>query len=231
MNTRFVYRANPERAWEREVRFAVEVIDAVTMEPVWDGLTVKVKGLNATPIVSAGGRFVWLAEAGANPTEVEIDPGRLPYQLHKESVLPLPAPPAPQYSFIRLELSPTPAYSFDAGTTGVRGTLLRKRVEDPLVALPDVDVRLQWIDDNGPGPGLDWKNAPTISKTDDHGDFVAILRLATNQIARTDAQQRMRVRVAATHGGLTLCSPELPIRPGYVADVQQSFAWDEFQIP
>jgi hypothetical protein len=125
-----------------------------------------------------------------------------------------------------MALAPTPAYPFDAGASGVRGTLVRQANEWPPAPFPQDTVWLQWMDDNAPPPG--WTDSTIPSRTDAKGDFAVIVRLATNQIARTDAMERMRVRVAATHAGSTRFSPELQIRPGYVADVQQSFAWNLF---
>lgn len=227
MNNRFIYHATPERAWQRKVRLAVETIDAVTLEPVWDGLTVTVKGLDARPVVSASGRFVWFDEPGAVPAEVEINPGRLPYLAHRELAPSPPPPPAAQVSVLHVALAPSTAYPFAPGTTGVRGTLLEQRLDVPPRPLAGVPIHLQWIDDDQ--ADTNWVNVQPRSVTSSTGDFVAIVRLAANQTARTDAQQRMRVRVVATHTGVTRFSPELPIRPGYVADVQPSFAWDEFQ--
>jgi hypothetical protein len=227
MSARFTYFATPERAWQRKVRLAVETIDAVTLEPVWEGVTVTAEGMKAEPVISAGGRFVWFDEKGANPTAVNIDPGRLPYLARREIPPAPPLPPAAQVSLLRVELAPTPAYLFAPGTSGVRGTLIDKRLDDPAVPLSDVPVNLQWIDDDR--VGTNWVDVPIRSITNEHGDFVAILRLTPDRNARMDAQQRLRVRVAATRSGSTQFSPELPIRPGYVADVQPSFAWDEFQ--
>ena len=229
MSARFEYAGIPEQAWQRRVRFVVEVSDSVTGELVRDGISVRVSGLRGEPIVNASDRFVWLAESGALPTAVEVDPGRLPFLPRSVPAPPPPAPPpAPQYNVVRVALAPTAAYPFDTGASGLRGTLVRLAAELPPVALPLKDIWLQWMDDDLPAPG--WTDSPIVSRTDSSGDFAVIVRLATNQIARTDAQQRMRVRVAATHAGSTKFSPEQQIRPGYVADVQQNFAWDLFAV-
>lgn len=226
MTAPFVLESLPETAWQRRLRFVVEAIDAVNGELIRDGIEVRVAGLAGKPIVSFGGRFVWLAEPGAVPTEVSIDPMALPY-LPANVAAPAPPgpPPAKQYDVVRLELAPTPAYPFDTGTTGLRGTLIRVAAELPAVPLPFDVIWLQWQDDNQPPPA--WINAPIHSRTDAAGDFAVIVRFGPNQIARTDSQGQMRVRVAATHAGVTKFSPERQIRPGYVADVP-SFAWDQF---
>jgi hypothetical protein len=229
MKPSFEYSGTLEQAWQRRVRFVVEVSDAVTGELIGDGISVRVKGFKSAPIVNATNRFVWLAESGAVPTEVEVTSGRLPFLPQTVPAPPPPGPPpAPQYNVVRVTLAPTGAYPFDTGASGIRGTLVRLANEWPPVALPGKDVWLQWMDDNVPAPG--WTDSTIVSKTDTNGDFAVIVRLAINQIARVDTQQRMRVRVAATHAGSTKFSPEQQIQPGYVADVPQSFAWDQFAV-
>jgi hypothetical protein len=229
VSAQFEYSAQLETAWQRRVRLVVEVVDAVSGELIRDGIKVIVKEFRAAPIVNASGRFVWLVEPGIVPTEVTVDPQRLPYLPATVAVgAPPPPPPpvVPQYNVVRIELAPTSAYPFDAGTTGLRGTLIRNDAEFPPVPLQSDEVWLQWMDDALPPPG--WTSALVRGKTDAAGDFAAIVRLASNQTARTDSQGRMHVRIAATHAGVTQFSPQLQIRPGYVADVQQSFAWNQF---
>jgi hypothetical protein len=228
----FEHVSAPETAWRRRVRLAVDVVDAVTGELIRDGIKVTVKEFLREPIVNASGRFVWLVEPGVVPTQVEVDPQRLPYLKQRRPVPPasLPPPPAPpQYSLVRVELQPSSAYRFEPGTTGVRGTLILDSTVFPPTPLPLHAVWLQWSDDNLPLPG--WTDAPVHAETDAAGDFAVIVRLATNQIARTDALGRMQVRVAATHEGITQFSPPLQIRPGYVADVTPSLAWNQFTTP
>lgn len=226
MTAPFVLEALPETAWRRRLRFVVEAIDAVSGELIRDGIEVRVAGLARKPTLNIGGRYVWLDEPGAVPTEVSIDPKALPY-LPARVAAPAPPgpPPARQYDVVTLALSPTPAYHFGTGTTGVRGTLLRAAAELPPVPLPFDAIRLQWQDDDQPSPA--WTDASIPSRTDAAGDFVAVVRLGPHQIARTDTRGRMRVRIAATHAGVTMFSPEHQIRPGYVEDVP-AFAWDQF---
>jgi hypothetical protein len=227
----FANTALPEKAWQRRVRLAVDVVDAVTGELIRDGIKVKVKEFRNAPIVNASGRYVWLIEPGVVPTEVEVDPQRLPYLKRSQPVPPpsLPLPPrTPQYSVVRVELAPTSAYRFEAGTTGVRSTLIRDSAEFPpvpLASLPNDEVWLQWSDDNVAAPG--WTPATVKTQANTAGDFAVIVRLATNQVARTDPQGRMQVRVAVKHGTATRFSAPLFIRPGYVADLTPSLAWNQ----
>jgi len=226
MNQPFVLEALPETAWRRYVRLVVEAVDSVDGQLIRDGIEVRVAGLAAKPILSFSGRFVWLTEQGSLPTEVTIDPKALPYLPATVAAPPPPGPPpARQYDVVRIELAPSPAYRFDAGTTGLRSTLVRAAAEWPAVPLVLDAVWLEWQDDNQPPPA--WTDAPIRSRTDAAGDFAVIVRLGPQQVARTDSQGRMHVRIAATHAGVTKFSPEQPIRPGRVTDVQ-SFAWDQF---
>jgi hypothetical protein len=51
-----------ERAYSREAMLAVELLDAVTLERVTQGVEVTATGLTGKPIVNYGGLFVWLKE-------------------------------------------------------------------------------------------------------------------------------------------------------------------------
>jgi hypothetical protein len=228
MNAPFFNQALPETAWQRRLRFVVEAVDAVTGEVIRDGIDVRVAGLTSQPLKSFGGCYVWLDEPGAVPTEVSIDPKALPY-LPARVAAPAPPgpPPARQYDVVRLALAPSAAYRFDTGTTGVRSTLVRAALDIPAVPLSFDAIWLQWQDDNQPPPA--WTDAPFPSSTDAAGDFAVIVRLGPNQVARTDSQGLMRVRIAATHAGVTQYSSEQQIRPGYVADIPR-LAWDQFTV-
>ncbi len=69
-----------EQAYQRNVLFAVEVLDAVTLDRVTQGLRVTAPGLKGNPIVNAGGLFVWLREDPTALQKVSIDTGVLPYE-------------------------------------------------------------------------------------------------------------------------------------------------------
>lgn len=233
MNAQFELLQVPETAWERRIRLVVEILDAVTGAPIRNGLEIRVAGLAGAPVLGLGGAYVWHREDGATPTEVAVSPGRLPFVPRTEPV-PLPnMPPQPgreQYSLMQLELAPTMAYPFGSDTTGIRGTLVRQRNDDPPVpvhlAYPAEDLQLQWLDDSQVPPA--WSNTGIAATTDANGDFAAIIRLGPSQLAATDSQGRLRVRTVVRFAGATRYSPELPIRFGSVADVPQSFAWNEF---
>lgn len=233
MNAPFDYLQVPETAWRRKIRLVLEVLDGVTSEPIRAGLDIHVSGLSGAPVLSLGGAYVWHHEDGAAPTRVDIRPAQLPFAGRTETV-PLPnMPPQPgreQYSLMRIELAPTPAYPFGSAATGIRGTLVRHRNDDPAIPLrlayPAENVRLQWLDDGQSPPA--WRDDALVSSTDANGDFAAIVRIGPAQLAATDSQGRMRVRAAVRFSGATRFSPELPIPFGAVSDVLQSFAWNEF---
>ena len=88
-------------------------------------------------------------------------------------------------------------------------------------------MRLRWIDDNAPGET--WRDTPTISDTTQKGDFAAVVRLASNQIARADAALDARARRRHRRGN-TQFSQELQIPFDKVTDVQQSLAWDDYYL-
>ena len=229
MKAVFQYRGPLELAYTRRARLIVEALDPVTLELIGDGLTMSVEGLDASPVITSGGRHVWFQEPGRTPLTLTIDPRGLPYLPVELAVPPLPPPPPPPakpqtWNVMRVELAPSTAYAFAPGITGFRGSFIVNTTDDPPAPLSDTDVLLQWIDDNQAGEV--WVDAPNLSHTSANGDFVALVRLGPSQIARADAQHRMRVRVAATHAGTTRLTPELPIPFNRITDAQQSFAWE-----
>jgi len=123
-----------------------------------------------------------------------------------------------------LQLAPTAAYPFSAGTTAVRATLVESNDDEP-VPVNVARVRLAWLDDDG----LTWNDAPTLSRTDAHGDFAALLRLAPADMPRFDADGALTVRLfAARGGGAERASSTFQIPQGRVTDAP-AFAWDDLQ--
>jgi hypothetical protein len=213
-----------EQAYLRKVLFAVEVLDAVTLGRVSQGLKLAAKGLKGEPIVNTGGLFVWLKEGNSQPLEVRVDAGSTPFEGRTVPVGALPD------RLLRIELAPRRAYPFAPGVTGVKGTLVARRNDHPPVPVAGATVWLRWIDDNA--NGTTWMDAPTRSTTSPKGDFVAILRLSPAQLPRLDAAGPVRLRLAADRGPLgTLASPEMALPQGRVASAQSTFAWDEFSQP
>jgi hypothetical protein len=219
-----------EQAYLRKVLFAVEVLDAVTLARVSQGLEVVADGLRGSPIVNAGGMFVWLDEDFAPLRTLSVIPGLLPYER-----VDLPAGQVKR-PLTTIELSPRVGYPFAPGITGLRGTLIEERVasgERP-VPVSGAEVRLRWLDDD---VDATWRDAPTVSRTDVHGDFAAILRLPPKDVPKLDAGAlTVRVRVRRPDSN-ERGSDNLRLPQGRVADPSTFasgpdaliFAWDELQ--
>jgi hypothetical protein len=221
----------PERGYVRNVLFAVEVLDAVTLERVSDGLEVEAEGLRGKPVVNTSGLFVWLAEDFAPLRKVTIDPRRLPYERFELPRAQVHRAPARNV----VELRPRADYPFSAGTSGLRGALIETRPVPPGRPTPvaGAEVQLLWLDEDG----ITWRDAATTATTGAAGDFVAVLRFAPAQAPRLDTSGALSVRLLATRGGVTRTSAALALPLGRVADPSTFphppgpnpliFAWDE----
>ena len=211
-----------EVAYKRDVLFALELLDAVTLTRVSQDVTVKADGLNGKPIVNASGFFVWLKEQPGTVNEISIDPGVLPY----ESV----TVPASQVTLplTTVELQPRVSYPFAAGITGLRGTMIEAVAVLPDSPTPvgDAEVYLRWLDENGI-----WRDSPTKSKTDKkRGDFVSILRLAPTE--KPDLQgSAVTVRLRVIRNGNERGSTDFQLQQGRITDPTTlnplTFAWDD----
>jgi hypothetical protein len=198
---------------DRRVLFAVELIDPITHAIVSQGVTVTAPDMQAKPIVSRSGRFVWLVEHDAWPTTITVEPGFTAYAPHTQ-----PAPPrptdilavSPAQRLARIVLRPTAAYPFETGATVVRGTL-RERVDilnAPVV--PEAIVQLAWLDTlsgdwtpDRPQAGQVW---PT---TGPNGEFAALLQLNAPPPADPDLDRGLlKVRVQVTRGPATRATPD-----------------------
>lgn len=211
-----------ERAYRRDVLLAVELIDAVTLERVGDGIEVKVDGLTRKPARKSGGLFVWLREGGAQPVGIEVDPGSRPYQAVTCDASRIKLP------LTRVELAPRRGYPFSSGVTAVSGMLVETRATPPAPAVPiaDAEAWLRWLDEDT----VTWRDAPVVSRTDDAGGFVALLRLAPSDRAHVDNAGAVTVHLRARRaGGNDLGSLPFSLPQGRVADALPPFAWDEFQ--
>jgi hypothetical protein len=223
-----------ETGYQRNVLFAVEVLDGVTLQRLSHGLTVKATGLTHAAHTNSSGLFVWLQEDPSTLQSISIDPGVLPFETLEV--------PAAQVSMplSRIELAPSCNYPFATGTTGLCGSLIEQRVTPPDVAQPvsDASVRLLWLADDG----VTWKNAPIVSHTNAQGDFAVVLRFAPTDAPNLDANGYLTVRLRAARAstGTELGSANFSIRQGRVADALTYlqaggappalvFAWNELQ--
>jgi hypothetical protein len=202
----------PEQAWQRNVLFAVEVLDAVTLERVSEGLEVEAEGLRGEPVVNTSGLFVWLAEDFAPLRKVTIDPRRLPYERFELPKAQVQLAPAKNV----VELRPRADYPFTAGTSGLRGALIETRPAPPSRPTPvaGAEVRLLWLDEDA----VTWREAPVPATTGTAGDFVAVLRFAPAQMPLVDTSGALSVRLLATRGGVTRTATPLALPLGRVAD-------------
>jgi hypothetical protein len=217
MSSTFAVYPPPEQAFTRKVLFAVEILDAVTLEPVTRGLDVRATGLKGKPIVNYDGFFVWLEEGSLQPQQVVIDASKTPY----ESVT-VPAALSPDKT-IRIELAPRSDYPFTPGMCVLRASLLESST-GTRVAVAGAEVWLQWVDDNA--AGTVWVDAPTHSHSGANGDFAAPLRLAPNQVPRLAAGGGQRAQLRVRRQSNTRTSAEFSLPAGRITD-SPPFAWND----
>ena len=215
-------RIEPEKAYKRNVQFAVELLDAVTLVRVSSGVKINADGLQKKPIVNPSGCFVWLEEKNTTIQKISVDTSGLPYESTERDASQLTFP------LTTIELQPGADYSFPSGVTGLRGTLIERRV-NPSEPVIGAQVRLRWLDDNG-----NWNDAPIASKTrDKSGDFVSILRLGPKEKPDIDANGAVTVRMQVSRNGSTRSSNNLSLLQGRITEPTVlnplTFAWDELQ--
>lgn len=213
--TRAFAVSGPEAGYVRNAQFGIELLDAVTLERVSQGVRIVAEGLQGKPIVSSGGLFVWLREDFTRLRKVTIDPGVLPYQTVEREPAQL------EFPLTRVELSPRLDYPFATGVTGIRGALIEERVV-PAVPVRDADVRLRWLDEDSV-----WRDAPAASRTDSKGGFAATIRFSPADAPLLDAGA-LTVRLRAVRNGDQRESGDLKLPQGRIADAL-IFAWDELQ--
>jgi hypothetical protein len=218
MNLRFV-----ETSRVRNVLFAVELLDSVTLERVNQGITIDAEGLRRKPVNNSGGLFVWIKQTPQEDTSalrsLSIDPGNLPYQ-----DVTLDASLVQAAKLTTIALAPRVNYPFQAGVTGVRGSLVESNFGTPRPVV-DATVRLQWTDSPN-----HWIDSLPVSKTVvDQGDFVAILRLLPKDNPDPNPDGTLQVRLQADRPtAITRYSASFNLTPGRVSDPIQ-FAWDDLQ--
>lgn len=215
-----------EQAYSRRSSFAIELLDAVSLSRVSQGVKITADGLQGKPVINAGGIFVWLQEDLASLQKVSVDPGTLPYEKIELEPADLTLPPDPR-PLTTVELPPRVDYVFQPGVTGLRGTLIEERVVPP-VAVANAEVRLRWLDDDD----VTWHDAPTISHTNSTGDFVSILRFAPADKPNLD-NGSVTVRLRVLRDGNERSSADFKLLQGRVTDPSTldplTFAWDELQ--
>jgi hypothetical protein len=222
----FDVRLPLEQGYLRHSLFAIELLDAVTLARVSQGVEVVAEGLRSKPTVNASGIFVWREEPIGPLQKVRIDPGALPYETVEREKAQLQLPPAPVPLTV-IELPPRLDYTFAPGITGARGTLIEERVNPP-VPVQKAEVRFRWLDDDG----VTWRDAPTTSHTNGDGDFVSILRFGPTEIPRLNASKELTVRLSVRRDSTSVRrSADLLLPQGRVSDRSTvsalRLAWDE----
>ncbi len=220
------FKVKLEQAYDRHVLFAIELLDAVTMTRVSDGVEVVADGLQGKPIVNPSGQFVWLKEGLGGLQKISIKTDALPYEPREVDRAELRLPPN-RHPLTTIELQPRLNYAFPAGITGLRGTLLERRIT-PMEPVANAEVSLRWLDDVG-----NWHDAPTAARTSPKGDFVSILRLAPKEKPDVDSDGAVTVRLQVRRNGSTRRSNDFKLLQGRVTDPSAlntlTFAWDELQ--
>jgi hypothetical protein len=226
MSRPFAIKLPLEQAYSRRSSFAIELLDAVSMSRVSQGVKITADGLQGKPVINSGGIFVWLQEDLAPLQKVSIDPGTLPYEKIELERADLTLPPDPR-PLTTVQLPPRVDYVFQPGVTGLRGTLIEDRVVPP-EPVPNAEVHLRWLDDDD----VTWHDAPTISHTNSTGDFVSILRFAPADKPNLD-NGSVTVRLRVRREGNERSSADFKLLQGRVTDPSTldplTFAWDELQ--
>lgn len=208
-----------EQAYRREVLFAVEVLDGVTLQRLSRGLEVRASALPTAPLINASGVFVWLDDGTPFvPQQLEVRAGRLPYQ---DLTMPCPIP---SQQLVQILLAPGRGYQFPAGVTALRFTLIQSAIGTPL-PVAGVEVFLRWCDIGATTP---WVNAPQGSRTDTKGAASVALRFGRNHAPARNAQGALRVRLCVVINSAILMAPEMSLVEGRVTDQAPAFALNTF---
>jgi hypothetical protein len=200
---------SPDRL-SRVALLAVELVDPVTLARVSQGITVIAEGLANLPIISLSSRFAWFAEGDQWPTRFSIDPGRLPYE--REEIVaparpPKPDDPKPEETRVfRIILRPTVAYPFTEGVTVVRGQL-QETADKKSAMVKDAEIWIRWLSFSTDGTKEQWLDAPIRARTNQSGEFAALLRLPTNATPYEKDGNRvknsnLKARIAVARDGL-----------------------------
>jgi hypothetical protein len=211
----FEVRLPLEQAYLREVMFALELLDAVTLERVIGGLKVEAVGLRGAPILNHGGLRVWLKEPTVNFDKIVIDPGMQPFER-----MEIPAAQL-QFPLHSVELRPLANYPFAPGVTALRGSLYETQVPPGQAPVPvsGAAIRLEWKDGNGV-----FQPGTAGAVTHESGDFVSILRFAPKEDPEV-INEKLSIRLFAKRAGGAEKSKDLKLLQGRVTD--GTFAWDE----
>ncbi|MEO7497230.1 MAG: hypothetical protein ABIT83_24530 [Massilia sp.] len=212
-----------ETAYTRSVLLAVELLDAVTLEPVTRTVQLSAPPLAPPPFLNAGGRFIWLLSGPLRPLRVIVEPGTLPYDREDIAAPPLPAILLPATDrLLRIWLRPRRGYRFADGVTLVRGRLLESAAPGAAPVL-DAELWLEWQDDASAWREL---SARTFTRSASGGEFTAFLRLTAPDQIPHDSKGALELRIGARRPGLGIRhSPQFTLRQGVQHDLAGALAW------
>ncbi len=224
----FAIRKPPELAYTREAMLAVELLDAVTLERVTQGVDVTAKGIAGKPVVNFSGLYVWPRQDATNFAGLIIEPRAAPFERIELAAAQVTQPIHSQ------QLYPLPSYPFAPGNTAIRGRLVESDSMPPEVArvpITGATMLFEWLDDDG----TTWHRWQSPRITAASGDFVAMVRFARGQQhangsppkpdePRRDADGNLSVRLTATRPNGTQKQKTYPLPQGRVTD--KTFAWD-----
>lgn len=182
-----------ERAYTRYTMLAVEIVDAVSLERVTDGVDVVAKGLKGKPIRNVSGMHVWLKQDRARFEKLVITPVARPYQGVEIVAANV------QYPLHVVELMPLSSYPFATGTSAIRGRLIETAPPPnaPPTPVPKAVVRLEWLHDDG----VTWRQTAQRALTDEKGEFAAFMRLTSADLPQIDNAGDLSIRLFAMRAG------------------------------
>jgi hypothetical protein len=206
---------------------AVELLDAVTLERVTQGVDVTGRGIAGKPVVNHSGLFVWVRQDASKFDRLLIEPRDAPFE---RVDLPAAQVSRPLHT---IQLYPLASYPFAPGITAIRGRLVESdsmAPQVPRVAIAGATVMIEWLDDNGWHP---WQ-APRVTTAT--GDFTAMVRLARGQAhadgsaekpdePKLDANGNLSIRFTGKRANGTQKRNTYPLPQGRVTD--KTFAWDD----
>jgi hypothetical protein len=229
MSRRFAVRIPLELAYRREAMFAVELLDAVTLERVTQGVDVTARGIAGKPVVNHSGLFVWVRQDASKFDRLLIEPRDAPFE---RVDLPAAQVNRPLHT---IQLYPLASYPFAPGITAIRGRLVESdsmAPQVPRVAIAGATVTIEWLDDNG----VTWHPWQAPRVTTATGDFTAMVRLARGQAhadgspekpdePKLDANGDLSIRFTAKRANGTQKQNTYPLAQGRVTD--KTFAWGD----
>lgn len=185
-------------AYNRLSMFAIEVVDAITLERITSGVKFTVEGLNHAPTQNASGLKVWGKEEATRLRRVTIDPQKLPYEaieLSPDDIAELVQAASSGQALIKtVQLPPGDGEPVPANLTVYRGALL-EGASTP-VPVPGAAASLEWLD------GTNWNSIDTeFPIRSASGTFIIVLRIPPEHLPPLDqdgnATVRLRVRIGA----------------------------------